>query len=144
MTAPVSDVPAGGPPAIDSVSSVRLDKWLHVARAFKTRSQATKACANGRVRVNDQIAKAHRSLTIGDRVEVELKDWTRILVVKILRDKTLPKALVPELFEDLSPPRPKLDAIDRAMLRGPEKRERGLGRPTKRDRRRQNRLKGRD
>ncbi|MEM6702928.1 MAG: S4 domain-containing protein [Acidobacteriota bacterium] len=139
----MSEAGTGKSPLIDSVSSVRLDKWLHVARAFKTRSQATKACANGRVRVNDQIAKAHRSVAIGDRIEVELKDWTRILIVKILRDKTLPKALVPEIFEDQSPPRPKLDAIDRAMLRGPEKRERGLGRPTKRDRRRQTRLKGR-
>jgi len=141
----MSDETPNAPQRVSSIQpsqSVRLDKWLQIARAFKTRSQATKACANSRVRVNDGIAKPHRSLNVGDRVEVEYKDWTRTLVVRILRDKTLPKELVPELFEDLSPPRPKLDAVDRAILRGPERRERGLGRPTKRDRRRQERFKG--
>ena len=140
----MSDETPKAPPRVSSIKpskSVRLDKWLQIARAFKTRSQATKACANSRVRVNYGIAKPHRSLKVGDRIEVEYKDWTRILIVQILRDKTLPKELVPELFEDLSPVRPKLDAIDRAILRGPERRERGLGRPTKRDRRRQERFK---
>ena len=133
--------PGASHPQIQPASKVRLDKWLQVARAFKTRSQATKACSNGRVRVNDNLAKPHRLLAEGDRIEIDFKDWTRVLVVRILRDKTLPKALVPEIYEDLSPPRPKLDAIDRALLRGPERRERGLGRPTKRDRRRQERFK---
>ena len=47
---------------------VRLDKWLQVARVFKTRSQATKACNLSRVRVNGQVVKPHRSVTVGDRV----------------------------------------------------------------------------
>jgi len=79
---------------------VRLDKWLQVARVFKTRSQATRACNLSRVRVNGAIVKAHRKLALGDQIEVERGDRLRILVVAELRDKTLPKAEVPRLFED--------------------------------------------
>jgi histidyl-tRNA synthetase len=65
---------------------VRLDKWLQVARMFKTRSQATAACTAGRVRVAGQPAKPHKRVEIGDRIEVGQGDWTRILVVRELLD----------------------------------------------------------
>ena len=125
----------------DSLSGVRLDKWLQVARAFKTRSQATRACALGRVRVNDERAKPHRSLRVGDVVEVASKDWTRILVVQVLVDRPVPKAEAAALYEDRSPPRPSRDPIERAAKLPPARRERGSGRPTKRDRRRIERLR---
>jgi ribosome-associated heat shock protein Hsp15 len=116
-------------------SSVRLDKWLQVARAFKTRTQATHACTLGRVRVNGERAKPHRHLHIEDKVEIDLGDWQRVLIVRVLRDRPVAKAEALTLYEDLSGPRPKLDAIDRAM-RGPGvKREKGMGRPTKQERR---------
>lgn len=115
---------------------VRLDKWLQVARVFKTRTQATHACDLGRVRVNGQPAKPHRHLDLGDRIEVDLlQDWTRVLVVKELRDRPIAKAEAASLYEDLSPPRPVLDALERLMRRPPVLRERGAGRPTKKDRR---------
>lgn len=114
---------------------VRLDKWLQVARVFKTRSQATKACNSSRVRVNGQIVKPHRNLAIGDQVEIQIRDWTRILMVKELRDRPLPKAEAPRVFEDLSPPRPKPDPWARILRRTPAHREPGLGRPTKKERR---------
>ena len=114
---------------------VRLDKWLQVARVFKTRSQATKACNLSRVRVNGQVVKPHRTLAIGDRIEVEIRDWTRVLVVQELRDKPLPKAEAARLFEDLSPPRPQPDPWLRLTRRTPAQREPGAGRPTKKDRR---------
>lgn len=120
---------------------VRLDKWLHVARVFKTRSQATKACSLSRVRVNGQVAKPHRALALEDRVEVEKGDWTRVLVVKELRDKTLPKAEVPRIYEDLSPPKPQSDPWQRLLRRKPVTRERGTGRPTKKERREIDRLR---
>ncbi len=116
--------------------SVRLDKWLQVARAFKTRSKATRACQLGRVRVNGHTAKPHRPVALEDRVEIQLRDWTRVLVVKELRDRPLPKAEAARLFEDLSPPRPVLDPLSRLLRRAPAERERGAGRPTKRERRR--------
>jgi ribosome-associated heat shock protein Hsp15 len=118
-----------------SESTVRLDKWLQVARVFKTRTQATHACTLGRVRVNGDRAKPHRHLHLDDKVEVDLGDWRRILIVRELRDRPVAKAEAAKLYEDLSGPRPVLDAIDRAMRRPPVKREKGLGRPTKQDRR---------
>ena len=115
---------------------VRVDKWLHVARVFKTRTQATHACDLSRVRVNGVAVKPHRSLVIGDRVEAEVTpEWTRILVVRELAERTLPKAEVPRLFEDLSPPRPTADPLLRLMRRPPVAREKGAGRPTKKERR---------
>lgn len=121
--------------------TVRLDKWLQVARVFKTRSQATRACNLSRVRVNHVTAKAHKNLALDDRVEIELGDWTRVLVVKELRDKTLPKAEVPRIFEDLSPPKPQLDELERLMRRRPVAREKGAGRPSKKERRELDRLR---
>ena len=114
---------------------VRLDKWLNVARVFKTRSKATDACDRGRVEVNGGPAKAHRSLSVGDRVEFLQGDWHRVLIVKELRDKPVPKALARELYEDQSPPRPVVDPVERLMRRAPMVRDRGAGRPTKRERR---------
>jgi ribosome-associated heat shock protein Hsp15 len=113
---------------------VRLDKWLQVARVFKTRSQATRACSLGRVQVNGQTTKPHRHVAIGDRVEINRGDWPRILEVTVLRDKPVKKAEAPALYQDLTPPRPPADPVNELMTR-PGRRERGSGRPTKRDRR---------
>lgn len=117
-------------------SEVRIDKWLHVARVFKSRALASRACQLSRVRVNGSAVKPHRPLTVGDRIEAEVGvDWTRVLVVRELADKTLPKAEVPRLFEDLSPPRPSADPLTRLLRRPLVRREAGAGRPTKRERR---------
>ena len=116
-------------------AGVRLDKWLQVARVYKTRALANKACELGRVEVNGQPAKAHRHLRVDDKIEVRLADWRRVLVVKILRDKPVPKAEAATLFEDLSGPRPQMDAAERLMRRAPVLRDKGAGRPTKKDRR---------
>jgi ribosome-associated heat shock protein Hsp15 len=115
--------------------SVRLDKWLQVARVFKTRSQATHAVDLNRVRVNGQSAKPHRNLTAGDRIEVEVGEWTRVLIVKELRDKPVSKEEARTLYEDQSPPRPEADPFARLLRRPPVQREPGAGRPTKKERR---------
>ena len=115
---------------------VRIDKWMHVARVFKTRSLATRACQLSRVRVNGVAVKPHRTLALGDRIEIEIApDWTRVLVVRELAEKTLAKTEVPRLFEDLSPPRPIVDPWVRAQRRPPAARPKGAGRPTKKERR---------
>lgn len=124
------------------LEAVRLDKWLYVARVFKTRSLAKRACDLGRVRVEGAVAKPHRSLHVGERVEAEIGDWTRILIVKELRDKPIRKADVPGLFDDLSPPRPTLDAFERAMRASNVRREPGRGRPSKKERRVLDKLRG--
>ena len=123
--------------------NVRLDKWLQIARIFKTRSKATEACNRGRVRINGFPVKPHRNLAVDDRVEIEHGDWTRIIIVRELREKSVSKEIAATLFEDISPPRPKMDKIDRIMKQGTEHREKGLGRPTKRERREIDRLRNR-
>jgi ribosome-associated heat shock protein Hsp15 len=115
--------------------SVRLDKWLQVARMFKTRTQATHACELGRVKVNGQPAKPHRQLTPGDRIELVQGDWDRVLIVKELKGKPVPKAEAPLLYEDQSPPRPAPDPLARLLRRPPVLRDPGAGRPTKKERR---------
>jgi len=116
--------------------SVRIDKWLFVARVYKSRALATRACELSRVRVNGVAVKAHRILALGDRIDAEVaSDWTRTLVVRELADKTLAKVEVPRIFEDLSPPRPVADPLARLMKRPPVAREKGAGRPTKKQRR---------
>lgn len=122
---------------------VRLDKWLQVARAFRTRSQATRACAAGRVRVNELVAKAHRSLAVGDRVEIDRGEWTRVLEVVELRDKPLPKKEAARVYLDHSPPPPARDPLERLLRLPGVLRRRGAGRPTKRERRELERLRDR-
>lgn len=132
------------PPAhpLAAPGEVRLDKWLQVARAYKTRTQATHACTLGRVKVNGNVAKPHKTLSLDDQVEIDLGDWTRLLVVKVLRDKPVSKEIARTLFDDLSIPRATLDPMQRLMRRAPVIREPGAGRPTKRDRRDLERLRG--
>ena len=108
---------------------------------FKTRSQATKACQLNRVRVNGARAKPHRPLAVGDRVEVEKGDRLRILIVQELTGRPLPKAEVPRLYLDESPPPPAPDPLARLLRRSPVVREAGAGRPTKKQRREIERLR---
>jgi ribosome-associated heat shock protein Hsp15 len=109
---------------------------------YKTRTQATHACDLGRVRVNGQTAKPHRQLAPGDRVELTQGDWDRVLVVQELKDKPVPKAEAPKLYEDLSPPRPAPDPLARLMRRPLAIRDAGAGRPTKKERREMERFIG--
>ncbi len=121
---------------------VRLDKWLQVARAFKTRTAATRACALGRVEVNGQRAKPHRTLALGDRVEIERRDWTQIWIVRELASRSLPKAAAARLYEDIGPPPPTPDPLQRLLRRPPVQRSPGAGRPTKKERREMERFRG--
>lgn len=67
--------------------------------------------------------------------------WERVLIVKELRDKTLPKKEAPRLYEDLSPPKPQLDPLERLLRRKPVERDAGAGRPSKKERRQLERLR---
>ncbi|RPJ59892.1 MAG: RNA-binding S4 domain-containing protein [Acidobacteria bacterium] len=121
-------------------SGVRLDKWLQVARVFKTRSQATQACTAGRVKVNGAVAKPHREIKADDRLEIERDEWPRILMVQEVRDKPVSKAEARMLYTDITPPRPPLDPLAELLRRPPISRAKGSGRPTKKDRRVINKL----
>ena len=118
------------------MKETRIDKWLWAARMFKTRSQSNKACAAGHVRINQSTAKSSQKIRVGDWVEVITPARLRILEVIALADKRGPAAVAQTLYQDHTPPEePKEDPLI--------KRERGLGRPSKKDRRSLRRLRGR-
>ena len=94
--------------------------------------------------VNGFTVKSHKVLALEDRVEIEFGDWQRILVVKELAEKTLPKKEAARVYEELSLPRPKRDPMEWMRRRPGVTRERGAGRPTKQERRDIDRFLGRD
>ena len=118
---------------MNDAATVRVDKWVWAARCFKTRSQATKACAAGQVAVNGEKARASRTIKPGDVVDVWLPAGKRTLRVVALADRRASAAVAATLFDDLTPPPPP-------YVPPPMERERGLGRPTKRDRRKLGRM----
>jgi ribosome-associated heat shock protein Hsp15 len=120
------------------VDSVRVDKWLWAARVFKTRSLATVACDGGKVDVNDQAVKPAKNLKPGDVVKISLPQGRRrILKVVVLDDRRGSATVARALYEDLTPPEPP-----RTRLAPPPFRPPGAGRPTKRERREIDRLRG--
>jgi ribosome-associated heat shock protein Hsp15 len=117
------------------MDGVRVDKWLWAARCFKTRTQATLACDGGLVKVNDQACKPAHVVRAGDVVEARTAGGLRVLFVKALGDRRGSVEAAQALFDDRSPPPPPRESF--------EWRDRGGGRPTKRDRRRSERIRGR-
>ena len=116
---------------------------MWAVRVFKTRAQANDACSKGRVRVNGDVAKPATKLRVGDRVEARAKERTVIYEVVQLLEKRVGAALVPAAIVDHSPPPVTPDGPIPAVALAPT-RERGAGRPTKRDRRNIEKFRGRN
>ena len=124
--------------------SQRLDKWLWYARFFKSRSLATRVCSGGRIRINGKvIRKAHQGIRPGDVLTFPKGRDIRVVRVVDLGSRRGPAAEAQALYDDLEPPIPRKKAENKADAGAPAQRERGQGRPTKRDRRAVDRLKGR-
>lgn len=116
----------------------RLDVWLWSVRLFRTRSSATDAVRGGHVRLNGDPVKPARLVKPGDRVTVKEPGWVREFEVVELLNKRVGAKVAVEAYRDHSGERP-------AHLSAPvARRDRGAGRPTKRDRREIDRLMGRD
>jgi ribosome-associated heat shock protein Hsp15 len=116
------------------VEPVRVDQWLWAVRIYKTRTSATDACRGGHVRVNGAPAKAATRVQVGDRVTTRVNGRERDLEVVQAVPKRLGAAPAAECLVDHSPPPLQRDE-------GPAIRERGTGRPTKRDRRQLDRFR---
>lgn len=121
----------------DERGSVRVDVWLWAVRVFKTRSQATTACRAGHVRVGGDRAKAAQPVRVGDEVRVRVHGFDRVLEVTGLLQKRGSAEVAAKHLIDRSPPRPT-----RAETGVYAVRDRGAGRPTKRERREIERLRG--
>jgi ribosome-associated heat shock protein Hsp15 len=119
-------------------ATVRIDQWLHAVRLTKTRSDAATACKGGHVKINGKDAKPATTIQVGDRIEARLGRRDRIVEVSRLISKRVGPQPAAECFVDHSPPPPERDPAPLFAVR-----DRGAGRPTKRDRRKIDRLRGR-
>jgi ribosome-associated heat shock protein Hsp15 len=121
-----------------AIDAVRVDVWVWAVRLAKTRSQATIACRAGHVRVNGARAKPAQLVRPGDRVEVRSGGWPRMVEVRQLLLKRVGAEPAAAAYVDHTPPRPPREISAPVAVR-----ERGSGRPTKKQRRQLDRLRGR-
>jgi ribosome-associated heat shock protein Hsp15 len=117
---------------------VRVDRWLWAVRLTRTRSGAAQACRAGHVQVNGARAKPASPVKVEDTVRVRVGGRERVVEVVRLVETRVGAELAAACLIDRSPPPPPRDPLDRAGRRDP-----GMGRPTKRDRRRLDRTRGR-
>jgi ribosome-associated heat shock protein Hsp15 len=120
----------------NQMSDVRIDKWLWAARFFKSRTLAAAACNGGKVHVNGDAAKPSKTVRPGDLLRVTLPRIRRIVRVTALAERRGGAGDAAVLYDDLTPPPPPREARPGP----PAYRPPGAGRPTKRERRRIDRL----
>ena len=116
------------------MEEVRLDKYLWSIRVYKTRSEATTACNGGKVRLNGSDVKPSKAVKVGDTIVVRKGPVTYTYKVLSLIDKRQGAKLVPQYAENLTP-QEELDKLHAPVETFFLQRDRGAGRPTKKDRR---------
>jgi ribosome-associated heat shock protein Hsp15 len=119
---------------------IRVDKWLWAVRIFKTRNQATEACKKGRILIREQPVKPSRVLRVNDIIQVKKPPVVYSYKVTGLLSKRLSARLVQDYIEDITPESElqKLKVRETYFI----SRDRGSGRPTKKERRIIDKLRG--
>ena len=112
------------------LEAARIDRWAWSVRLYKTRAVAAAACENGNVHVNGVAVKPSAKVRVGDRIEARVGQWHRVVEVVRVIETRVGAAIAAECLVDHSPPPPQRDVPLGVALR-----DRGSGRPTKRDRR---------
>ncbi|MBI1379062.1 MAG: RNA-binding S4 domain-containing protein [Frankiales bacterium] len=125
-------------PAREVPTSVRADAWTWAVRVYPTRSAASAACRAGHVKVNDVSVKPAHPVRPGDTVRARTPAGERVLVVTGLIEKRTSATVAALHYEDRTPPPPPRAERPAVLVR-----DRGAGRPTKRERRDLDRLRGR-
>lgn len=118
------------------LAKLRLDKWLWAVRLFKSRTLATDVCKSGKVKLNGHSLKPSYMLSIGETIELKKNGFNLTFKVKQLLEKRVSATLAAPCFDDLTP----LEELNKYKdwfvgKGGPEMRDKGDGRPTKKDRR---------
>lgn len=113
---------------------VRLDKWLWAVRLYKTRALATDACRLGKITQNGVAVKASKEVKVGDKFEININQLRKEIEVKELLNNRIPAKMVENYMIDLTP-KEEYERIEMARKFAFEKRDRGTGRPTKKERR---------
>ena len=115
-------------------TGVRVDKWLCAVRIYKTRTIATEECNKGRISIGGINVKPSRDIKVGDIIEIRKPPITYKFRVLQLAEKRMGAKLVPEFLEDLTP-KEQFEILEMQRLVQWSGREKGTGRPTKKDRR---------
>lgn len=118
----------------------RVDKWLWAMRVFKTRTVATDACKKGRVTIGGTVVKPSRTIKPGDVIDVKKPPITFTFRVLQISNNRLGAKLVPDYLENITP-QAQYDLLEMTKISGFVDRQKGLGRPTKRDSRELSRFK---
>ncbi|MFI6871150.1 RNA-binding S4 domain-containing protein [Nocardia sp. NPDC050406] len=126
------------PAPVSESAQARVDAWIWAVRLFKTRSAAAAACRAGHVRVNGVTVKPAHQIKPGDEIRVRASGLERIVVVERVITKRVGAPVAAQCLIDHSPPPP-----DPQLVAAMPRRDRGSGRPTKRERRETDRLLGR-
>ncbi len=114
--------------------TTRIDKWLWVVRIFKSRVLATAACTGGKIKIDGTTVKASRNIQKGDIIQVRMGVVKYLYKVRRIANKRMGAKLVENFMQDLTPKEElaKLKSVQKQPL---QTREKGQGRPTKRERR---------
>lgn len=115
-------------------SEVRIDKWLWAVRIFKTRTIASDACKLGRVTMNGQRVKPSKMVKVGEVIDVKKPPITYSFKVLALSENRMGAKLVPGFMENVTK-KEQLDLLEMNRISGFIDRAKGMGRPTKKDRR---------
>lgn len=116
------------------VETIRIDKWLWCIRVFKSRTLASEACEGGKVKIEGTSMKPSRNVKIGEVITVQQGYVKRHYKVLALLDKRVSAPLVKNFAEDITP-QEELDKLKTERLVSYQSKFKGVGRPTKKDRR---------
>lgn len=116
------------------MNEVRIDKWMWATRIFKSRTIAVDACKKNRVAVNNTNAKPSRMIKVGDVIQVRKSPITYSFKVLALTERRMGAKLVPEYLENVTAP-DQYEILEMNKISGFVDRSKGMGRPTKKDRR---------
>tara|TARA_B100001964_G_C13751583_1_gene387737 strand:- start:15 stop:401 length:387 start_codon:yes stop_codon:yes gene_type:complete len=122
-------------------NTTRIDKWLWAVRVYKTRSMATDACAGGKVKIDNNAVKASRRVRIGDQIQVRKGAIKYEYIVIKIAEKRMSAKIMPDYLNDITPEE-ELAKLKSSKVFSIQKRERGKGRPTKKERRTMDKLQG--
>ena len=114
--------------------TARLDKWLWSSRIFKTRSIAAEACKNGRVTKDGVTMKPSRMVKVGEVISVRKPPITYSFKILNAIENRVGAKLVPEVYENVTDPK-QYELLEMSRISGFIDRQKGTGRPTKKDRR---------
>lgn len=116
------------------MKEVRIDKWMWATRIFKTRTIAADACKKNRIAIGGVNVKPSRMVRVGEVIEVRKPPVTYSFKVLALADKRMGAKLVPDFLENVTTPE-QYEILEMNKISGFVDRRKGLGRPTKKERR---------